>query len=63
MGNIRVWLFLGDEPSDSGFRGSILYPPFGRLSGRTAYDANGAYVTSQGDDTEMIAHLVSLAEK
>ncbi|GES27868.1 hypothetical protein AB0G60_02900 [Streptomyces angustmyceticus] len=51
---VRVWLFKGDRPSDDGFCGSLLIPSSGPAVG---YGPTGAYVTSSGDHTAMLARL------
>ncbi|MFE9252901.1 hypothetical protein [Streptomyces sp. NPDC007088] len=63
-GHLRVCLYRGGTPSDSGFRGSLLIPPDGHdqrfLPTRTtAYGPCGAFVTSVGDHTSMLARLAN----
>lgn len=61
-GNLRLCLYAGAAPSDDTFRGSLLIPPDNHgqqfLPTRTtAYGPGGAYVTSSGDHTAMLARL------
>lgn len=53
-GNVRVWLFKGVEPSDEGFRGSLLIPSSGPAVG---YGPTGTFVAGHGDHTAMLARL------
>lgn len=57
VGNLRVWLFASDEPSDDTYRGNILLPK-SVGSAATAYGPTGAYVKSGFDSTELLQHLV-----
>lgn len=54
LGNIRVFLWAGDAPSDDAFRGSLLLKD-GRVAG--AYGPRGAWVASSGDQTALLARL------
>jgi hypothetical protein len=60
LGSIRVWLFRGSEPSDSGYLGSLLIPPLKDVfdgARASAYGPTGAWVTSRGDHAAMLARL------
>lgn len=60
-GNRRLWLFGGAEPSDEGFRGSILLPadPAGVS---VAYGPTGVYVRSSAWGHDTTAMLTWLAD-
>ncbi|CAK7288557.1 hypothetical protein [Streptomyces misionensis] len=58
----RLCLYAGDTPSDDAYRGHLLIPPDNHgqdflPSRTTAYGPGGAYVTSTGDHTFMLARL------
>ena len=44
LGNIRLFLFAGEVPTDEGFRGSVLVPPPESPRGQIAYGRSGTYV-------------------
>ncbi|WP_405824159.1 hypothetical protein OG705_29010 [Streptomyces sp. NBC_00838] len=65
LGVVRLCLYTGDTASDGQFRGSLLIPPDGHEQAHlptrtTAYGPGGAWVTSKGDQTSMLARLASL---
>ncbi|MEU9761833.1 hypothetical protein AB0D98_19215 [Streptomyces sp. NPDC047987] len=65
-GLLRLCLYAGDAPADNQFRGSLLIPPDGHQEAflptrTTAYGPSGAWVTSSGDQTGMLARLANLA--
>lgn len=56
IGNLRVWLFAGSEPSDEGYRGNILIPE--NTEGVIlAYGPRGSYVQSGRDQAELLKRL------
>ncbi|MEU2315138.1 hypothetical protein [Streptomyces albidoflavus] len=62
LGNLRVCLYAGDEPSDDTFRGSLLIPQDNHGQAflptqTTAYGPGGGFVTTIGDQTDMLARL------
>ncbi|MFI2078594.1 hypothetical protein [Streptomyces triculaminicus] len=57
LGNFRLCLYQGNEPTDEGFCGSLLIPPDGSNSKTIAYGPRGGYVTSSGDEASMLARL------
>ncbi|WP_228994326.1 hypothetical protein [Streptomyces sp. DH8] len=64
-GVLRLCLYAGDTPSDDQFRGSLLIPPEGHKepflpTRTTAYGPGGAWATSSGDQTSMLARLANL---
>ncbi|MFD5899060.1 hypothetical protein [Streptomyces sp. NPDC060366] len=64
LGSLRVCLYVGAAPSDDHFRGSLLIPPDGHQQAHmpartTAYGPTGAWVTSIGDQTSMLARLAN----
>ncbi|MDP9953147.1 MULTISPECIES: hypothetical protein [Streptomyces] len=67
-GLLRLCLYAGVSPADDQFRGSLLLPPDGHqqtfLPARTtAYGPGGAWVTSSGDQTSMLARLANLDQE
>jgi hypothetical protein len=56
LGNTRIFLWAGNTPDDATFRGSILLRD-GRTVG--AYGPHGAWVTSRGDHTALLACLAA----
>jgi hypothetical protein len=56
LGNHRVWLFTGDEPSDDGYRGNILVPASAGVI-LTAYGPTNAYVASGWDEAKLLNRL------
>ncbi|MET9053329.1 hypothetical protein ABZW50_19505 [Streptomyces bacillaris] len=67
-GLLRLCLYAGDTPADDRFRGSLLIPPDGHrqtfLPTRTnAYGPGGAWITSSGDQTSMLARLANLDQE
>ncbi|TKS96316.1 hypothetical protein [Streptomyces lasalocidi] len=60
----RLCLYAGDTPNDDAYRGHLLIPPDNHgqryLPTRTtAYGPGGAYVSSIGDHTAMLARLAN----
>ncbi|MFD3999860.1 hypothetical protein [Streptomyces rubiginosohelvolus] len=67
-GLLRLCLYAGDTPADAQFRGSLLVPPDGHQqtflpTRTTAYGPGGAWVTSSGDQTSMLARLANLDQE
>ncbi|KOG78709.1 hypothetical protein ACZ90_70685 [Streptomyces albus subsp. albus] len=63
-GLLRLCLYAGDTPADDQFRGSLLLPSDGHRKSflptrTTAYGPGGAWVTSGGDQTSMLARLAN----
>ncbi|MGW1154483.1 hypothetical protein ACWD45_24765 [Streptomyces rubiginosohelvolus] len=63
-GLLRLCLYAGGTPADAQFRGSLLIPPDGHQqtflpTRTTAYGPGGAWVTSAGDQTSMLARLAN----
>lgn len=59
-------LYAGDTPSDDAYRGHLLIPPDNHSQQHlpthtTAYGPGGAFVTSIGDHTAMLARLADRA--
>ncbi|MFD9868540.1 hypothetical protein ACFXI8_27225 [Streptomyces niveus] len=64
LGSLRLCLYAGATPSDDRFRGSLLIPPDRHQQAHmptrtTAYGPRGAWVTSNGDQTSMLARLAN----
>ncbi|MFE7485481.1 hypothetical protein [Streptomyces sp. NPDC057552] len=67
-GILWLCLYAGNTPADEQFKGSLLIPPDGRKerflpTRTTAYGPTGAYVTSSGDQTSMLARLANLEQE
>lgn len=58
LGNYRVFLYTGDEPTDDHYVGSILIPQDIKQAA-TAYNSAGGYVTSSGTEAEKLTELVA----
>ncbi|RZF02918.1 hypothetical protein [Streptomyces albidoflavus] len=61
-GSLRLCLYAGTVPSDDSFRGSLLIPSDNHgqnflPSQTTAYGPTGAFVSTHGDQTDMLARL------
>jgi hypothetical protein len=54
LGNIRTFLWAGDQPDDDHYIGSIIHSSWDA----TAYGPNGGYVRGHGSISEMLAALV-----
>lgn len=61
MGNMRVWLFRGETPTDDQLLGSLLMP---QDPGRPAiaYRGQNGYLASGYDQTELLTKLAAHAE-
>lgn len=62
LGNYRLCLFRGAEPSDDGFLGSILIPTRAGVVA-VAYGPTGAYVTSNADGSDTSTLLNTLVAR
>lgn len=65
LGVTRLCLYAGNAPSDDRFRGSLLIPPDGHSqrflpTRTTAYGPDGAWITSSGDYSSMLARLANI---
>ncbi|PRX91946.1 hypothetical protein [Allonocardiopsis opalescens] len=61
-GNLRTFLYRGDEPSDGGFLGSILYPEPGAGT-PLAYGPRGGWVPCGGGEAAMLVRLAEKADR
>jgi len=54
LGNVRTFLWAGDQPDDANYRGSFIHSSWEA----TAYGPDGGYVRGHGDSSDMLTALV-----